>query len=151
MARTTAGKVREVLLRDYDSVDEPSLTPFIDAAGALADDLEDAAESAPSASRLELIERWLAAHFYAMSDQPFSEEWVGKAKASYQGSRGETLGKYLEASKYGQQAILLDPTGYLSAQVAAAVVAAAGTRTITASATWLGKPPSQQTDYSDRD
>jgi hypothetical protein len=74
--RTTPAAVKAVLARDYDSVDEPSLTPYLDAASLLVGDLEDAASTAPAAARLELVERWLAAHYYALSDQPYSDEWT---------------------------------------------------------------------------
>ena len=132
--------VKQVLMRDYDTATEPSLTPFIDIAGALVDDLVAAATTAPTTARLELLERWLAAHYYALSDQPFMEEWDSQGKAKYQGETG----KYLEATKYGQAAVGLDSTGYLSRL-------ARGVTRVSAGMTWLGKPPSEQTRYEDRD
>lgn len=142
--RTTAAKVRDLLMRDYDSVDEPSLTPHLETAYALTSRAVAYAQDhslALSTAEAELVERWLAAHFYAMSDQPYEEEWTGKGKAAYQG-RGVSFGKYLEASKYGQQAAILDRGGYLQAL-------AAGRRT--GRVEWLGKAPSQQTPYWQRD
>jgi hypothetical protein len=145
--RTTPAAVKAVLARDYDSVDEPSLTPYLDAASLLVGDLEDAASTAPAAARLELVERWLAAHYYALSDQPYSDEWTEGAKATYQGKTG----MYFEATKYGQAALGLDTTGYLAGLQAAAVVASGGSSRVTAGVSWLGKAPSAQRDYNQRD
>jgi hypothetical protein len=62
MARTTEAAVK--LIIKVNETATPSLTPFIDAANMLvtklctSDDLDD--------DQLEIIERWLAAHFYAI-------------------------------------------------------------------------------------
>lgn len=138
MARTTAEKVRAVLNRDYDSRREPSLTPYIEAASALVDDAA-AADTSLSSSRLEKVERWLAAHFYKVSDKPYLEKWTGDAKAKYDGATG----KYLEATLYGQTAVALDTSGYLAGLAQGGLRRQAGTA-------WLGKTFRQQTDYEDR-
>lgn len=145
MSRTTPSKVKEVLMRDYDDVLAPSLTPFIDAASLIVDDLEAAADEAPASARLALVETWLAAHAYVQSDQPYEEEWVGKAKATYQ-AKGK-LGQGLAGSKYGRFAAELDTTGYLAGLIASAE----GKRRLTAGADWLGKAPSEQTAWWERD
>lgn len=142
MARTTPSQVKAVLGGDYDAEAEPTLTPYIDWAGALVDDLDEAATTSPTTARLTLIETWLAAHAYVMSDQPYEESSQGKSMGVFQGSGAKTIGKYLEASKYGQQAILLDGTGYLINL---------GQRRLTVGATWLGKTPSEQINWWDRD
>lgn len=139
--RTTAQAVKALLMRDYDTVDTPSLTPFIEVAEALTDDVEAHASAnsvSLSASRLERIERNLAAHFYAGSDKPYAEEWTDKAKAVYQGRTG----MYLERSYYGQAAVLLDKSGYLASL-------AKGSRA-TASLGWLGKGEPEQLSYDER-
>jgi hypothetical protein len=51
---------------------------------------------------------------------------------------------YLESTLYGQTALVIDHSGCL-----ATITAGAGPKT--ASAEWLGKPPSDQTDYEARD
>jgi hypothetical protein len=141
MARTTSSAVQGVLLRDYDSRDNPSLTPFIDTASSVVDDVALCAvnKGTPlSDAKLELIERWLSAHCYAMNDQPYAEKKTMQASAVFQGRTG----MYLEATKYGQMAVSLDPTGCLSA-------IASGSRK-KASIAWLGLPESEQTPYRDR-
>jgi len=136
MARTSAASVRAVLLRDYDTENSPSLDPFIDWASAAVDRVSACAARkgvALSASELELLERWLAAHAYAMSDQPFSQKRTGDSSGVYQGQTGMSL----DATKYGQQALVLDASGCLAAM----------SKRQRAGAAWLGKPPSGQVPY----
>lgn len=143
--RTTSAAVKGILLSDYGETAagvDPSLTPFIETAAAIVDDVVECAlakDLTLSVPRKELIERWLAAHFYVMSDQVVKEERTEGAHAKYQGETN----MYLEASKYGQQAILLDSTGCLAA------IAAGGENT--ADGFWLGKPESEQIPLDERD
>lgn len=145
MARTTSTAVIAVLLDDYGPRGDgtlPDLTAFVETASAVVDDVEDCAAARDrtlGSTRLELIERWLAAHFYAVSDQPYRSKSTADASATFQGDTA----MYFEATKYGQTAMRLDPSGCL-----AAIGGAAPAR---ARAFWLGKPPSEQTDYEDRD
>ena len=64
-----------------------------------------------SSTRLEIIERWLAAHFYSIYEP--------RAKNERAGSVGETIeskvGLGLDVTRYGQQAQLLDTNGGLAA------------------------------------
>ena len=118
--RTTEAAVSGIIEVDSDI----SLTPFIETASNLTDRVA-AASSPPAAATLELIERWLSAHFYTVRDpRPVSER---------AGSVGETVQSRvdlgLKTSHYGQMAISLDPTGTLKA-------ISAGTRQ--ASVTWVG-------------
>lgn len=139
MARTTSSAVEQVLLGDYASDSSPSLTPFIEAASAVVDRVEtcsDDKEIALSDAELELIERWLAAHFYAMTDQPYAETETLTSRAKFQGQTGMGL----DASKYGQMAKVLDYSGCL-AEVGNPRVGGF----------WLGRRPSEQTPYVDRD
>lgn len=141
MARTTADKVRGVLMRDYDTVDLPSLTPFVETANSLTDEVAAVAAGrnvSLGSARLELIERWLAAHFYSQSDRPYAENMTRSAQAKYQGQTG----MHLESSFYGQTAMVLDTSGALRS-----LNSPAGR----AYAAWLGKAPSEQTDYVERD
>lgn len=144
MARTTAEAVKALLTPggDYDLVNNPSLTPFIESATLIVNRISAAATAASkslNADEKEMIERWLAAHFYVMSDQNYTSRSTAGASGSFQGQTGS----YLEASKYGQMAISLDYSGMLYSLTS-------GPNRRTAKATWLGKPVSQQIDYEDR-
>lgn len=124
MSRTNSTAVQEVLGRDYDASpevgDPPSLTPYIDTAASIVDDLVDYCDdneiTEPSAAKLELIERWLSAHSYCLSDKAFTSKSTAGASASFNGQTG----KGLTATLYGQQAVALDPTGYLQSLAAEA-------------------------------
>lgn len=139
-ARTTVAAVKGVLIEDYDSIDEPSLTPFIDTAASFIRQIIRCATRkgfTHDEEDLELIERWIAAHCYAMSDQPYKSRSNLRASGAFQ---GETK-MYFEATKYGQMAVALDESGCLGNVSSGAV----------ARAKWGGRRPSEQTDYKDRD
>lgn len=124
---------------DYGS--SRSLTPFIDTATVIVDRVKTAAAAkgiALLATELELIERWLAAHFYAQSDKPYAEKETGNAKAKFVGRTG----MYLESTLYGQTAARVDPSGVLAALATSARAVGRGH--------WLGRRPSEQTNYNDR-
>lgn len=140
MARTTSSAVQLILLKDYDGEDLPSLSPYIEAATAIVDRVESCAsekEIPLSATELELIERWLSAHFYQMSDQAYTSKSTGGASGSFKGQ----FGAGFEITTYGQMALRLDYSGCLSAI----------DKRQTAGAFWLGKEPSNQTPYYQRD
>jgi hypothetical protein len=140
MARTNAGAVQKILMKDYDFVEIPTLQPFIESASAVVDRVVTCAinKGLPlTGTETELIERWLAAHFYAVSDKPYSSRSTDKASANFAGQTG----MYLEFTQYGQQAVTLDWSGCLAAL----------TKRNRASMDWLGKAPSAQIDYTDRD
>lgn len=137
--RTTVDKVRDVLVsgKDYDG--STDLQPFIDTAVVLADRVSSLdADSILDSTTLERIEAWLAAHLYCTPDRPRQSLSRGGANASYQGQTG----MHLESTYYGQSAMDLDFTGTLRKINGGNVRAAAS---------WLGRPPSSQTDYVDRD
>lgn len=140
MSRTVPSAVQAILGPNYDTRNNPSLTPFIDAASAMVDDVVDcAAEEGTTltAAKLELIERWLAAHFYHCSDPTYSSRSTEGASGSFmgQGTQG------IEGSRYGQMALRLDPSGCLRATEKGS----------NGQFIWLGKPPSEQIDVDDRD
>jgi hypothetical protein len=145
VARTTSAAVKDVLRLgslggDYDDANEPSLTPYITAANLIVTRVNTCATARGrtlSAAELAEIETWLAAHFYVQSDQTYASKSTGGASASFHGQTG----MYLESSRYGQTAVSLDYSGCLSAL---------GNRR-TAAGYWLGRRPSEQTDYSERD
>lgn len=125
---------------DYDGV--TSLVPFIQTASALVDAISSYASDngvSMGASLLELIERWLAAHYYCQADRLYSFKTTEGAQATFQGKTG----MYLEYTPYGQTAVGLDSSGYLAS------LAQGGRKR--ASISWLGKPPSSQIDYDQRD
>jgi hypothetical protein len=135
MARTTATAVQDILGPNYDGVS--SLTPFIDAATDIVTwlDSKDTGNDLSTAT-LELIERWLSAHFYAQSDPILQSKSTGRSSGVFQGQTAMGLMN----TNYGQQALLLDASGNL------------GKRGKTkATLSWLGKAPSTQIDFADRD
>lgn len=106
--RTSPALVKEIIEFDTDL----SMQPFIIAASNMVDQLaaEADTEYTLAAATLELIERWLAAHFYAMRDQQYSSKSTGGAGGSFQGQTSMVL----TATQYGQMAMLLDTTNWLS-------------------------------------
>lgn len=116
--RTTSELVAGIIEID----EEIPLDPFILAASILVDRVRDAAvendllkdgESGELTreGKLEKIERWLSAHFYATRDPRAKQEQAGKVGATYQ-SETDLM---LLNSHYGQVAIMLDETGTLKA------------------------------------
>jgi len=111
--RTTEAAVKLVLGGNYDSAAAPSLVPFIDVATDVVDAVSayaTAEGSALSGTRLELIERWLTAHYYQISDPGYSSRSTGGTSGTFHGQTG----KGYDATMYGQQAKLLDTSGYLA-------------------------------------
>ena len=143
MARTTSALVQGVLRSasvggDYDG--STSLTPYIDAANLVVTRVDTCATASGytlTSDELEKIETWLAAHMYAMADQPYSSRTTSRASGAFYGQTG----MHLDATKYGQTAKMLDPSGCLAAL-------GKGTK---GRMKWLGKAPSGQTEYVDRD
>lgn len=135
MARTTAALVAGVLVDastsasgqgDYDG--STDLTPYIDAASSVVDDLEAADEDGDlSSAKLEIIERWLAAHYYTIMDPIYMSKTTMGRSASFQQR------SYLDVAKQ------LDPTGMLEALVE-------GKR---AKGFWLGRAQDQYADENE--
>lgn len=139
MARTTSDLVKGILLQDYDAKKAPSLTPFIDTASIVVDEVVRLAAGAgyPLAANVqEMVERWLSAHMYQQSDKGYQSKGQGGASASFAGQT--TMG--FESTLYGQTAMRLDFSGYLTAINKRQV----------AGCQWLGKTQSEQIPYDDR-
>lgn len=137
MARVTSGEVQAVLLDHYDG--SSSLVPFIAGANLTVTGLSTQATNKGitlSAATLKEIERWLAAHMYAMVDQVLEQEMIGRAGGKFQGKTGMNL----DATKFGQMAKMLDTSGLLARMGNGKARMA-----------WGGKKPSESTDYVDRD
>lgn len=116
MPRTTAEAVggEEGIIEVDDSI---SLEPFIEAANELVTEIcaavmqDDGVTPFHSNSRLELIERWLSAHFYAVRDPRAHVEQVGLIRSHF-----ESKVEYgLKNTRYGQQALRFDTSGALAA------------------------------------
>jgi hypothetical protein len=106
MARTTEALVGKIVDLD-DTID---VDPFIEIATLMVDDVIVPA-SDYSATRLEQIERYLAAHFYALKDQQPASEGAGSVSVSYQ----NRVDLYLNFTRFGQMAMTLDIDGILAA------------------------------------
>jgi len=142
MARTNASYVIALLRpgRDYDG--QSDVAPFIASATAVVDRVDACATDKGvtlSSTELELIERWLAAHFYKSSDRQEQSKRTMSAAATFGGKTGLNL----DGTTYGQTAMVLDPSGCLAA-------VGSGERK-RASCFWAGRRPSEQTDYRNRD
>ena len=139
--RTTVTAVQEII-----ETDETVLTvaPFIETANALVTEVcatilqTDGVTPYYDSTRLELIERWLAAHFYAIRDPRRVSESVGSVREVFQ----FRLGLHLDVTTYGQQAMLLDTQGglaRLSASMKAGGKNGAGSRLISqVGVIWMG-------------
>ena len=102
MARCTDTEIKEIIETTIDT------TPFIQAANlvvtarlgaqGLGDDL------------LKEIERWFTAHLVAIREPQAKAEKVGDTGVTYFGKDGYGL----DATPYGQQVKVLDPTGLMA-------------------------------------
>ena len=105
--RVTDDEVSSIItVRPSDNV-----WPFI----RMANRLTDACADNDSGSLLDVellyqIELNLACHFYSMWRQLYTEKQTGDASGKFQGMTG----MYLEASQYGQTAMMMDITGCLA-------------------------------------
>ena len=107
--RTSPTDVQDTLMDLYDG--SADLTGFIAAGNSLTNKVAtNDTDSLLDSDDLELIERYLAAHFYGVSDQVPQSKGTGRANASF---RGQTA-MGLEFTQFGQMAMTLDVTGYLS-------------------------------------
>lgn len=141
MARTTPTDVQNILAGNYNGTTD--LVQFIDAATVVVDEVSTCASDRGNAlgtTVLELIERWLSAHFYLSSDPLYSSKRTERAAAVFQG-RNQSTSNSLETTDYGRRAMMLDPSGCL-----ASVGESRNLQLI-----WLGKAPSDQIAVQDRD
>lgn len=116
------------------------LGAFLEVANVMTDKIASCATDRGqtlTTSQLEMIERYLAAHFYSLRDPEYKQKKTGDASASFFGQDG----KGLEGTRFGQAAMTLDTSGCLRSFDQGTF----------ADMTWLGKPKSDQIDYEDRD
>ncbi len=103
MARTTADAVLSIMKTDLTASD---VDPFVTMAHEMVEELV-AVEDDVSETLLEKLEQLLGAHFTTVLDPRVSSGGEGDSTISFEGSTGEDL----RASRYGNAAIALDPTG----------------------------------------
>lgn len=130
MSRTTANAVGEIV-KIKSSV---SIDPFIEVANAVV--TKHCIDPDFTAEELELIERWLSAHFYRMRELQLTFEKAGTVSRSF----NSELELGFDNSTYGQMAMRLDWSGALSAlneQAKRGVMPTVGV-------TWLGTPVEEQ-------
>ena len=134
--RTDNRRVRAVI--DFSS--NLGTAPFIRTANRLTDKVSAADVDGDLGVELLIeIETYLAAHLCAQRDPQYSSKSTGGASGQFQGQFGQRL----DATSWGQTALMLDATGYLAKLNEG--------KRAKASMTWVGKPPSEQTAYEDRD
>lgn len=109
MPRTTPTDVATIFDTDLDTSSGGALDQWVEIANTVVDDIA-AEDGTISATRLTQIEKLLAAHYASAQDQRISNTSRETASVDYQGDTGMNL----RGTKYGQQAIQLDPTGTLS-------------------------------------
>jgi hypothetical protein len=112
MPLTTVIAVQGIIEHDT----EIPLDPFIETASMIVDRVlvpvkDDDGSLYYNNTQLEVIERWLAAHFYAVRDPRTAFEGVGKVQASFESK----VGLNLNNTRYGQAALGLDTSGTLAA------------------------------------
>lgn len=126
--RTTPALV-EGIIQTQIGID---LTPFIAAANELTTDVCGSSGYSDGYvnSKMELIERWLSAHFYTVFDNQLAAAKAGSVSAHFQ----YKVDYGLRSSMYGQNAIFMDTAGNLAALTNTDAVK----RVIKISVSWLG-------------
>jgi hypothetical protein len=106
--RTTEEAVGGIIELDEDI----DLTPFIETANNIIDRV--CLQSGYDDSTLELIERWLSAHFYSIRDpRTISESVKGISERFEDGIGGSSRSSGFSLTRYGRQAMLIDTDGNL--------------------------------------
>ena len=135
--RTTEDAVRAII----DNTTTIDMTPFIRIANLLVTKVDSADEnSLLSTSDLVELETWLAAHFYAHRDQLLQNKSTSGASGGFQGQTG----MFFSSTQYGQTALMLDVTGYLSSLQQMAQNGRKKAQMI-----WLGSTESEARGYSE--
>lgn len=130
MARRTTSELVRALLGVADSVD---VDPYIDTATMLVDKVATCANGSMSDQQLELIERWLSAHFGSVSSAGrVKRKKIGDAELEFWDTKGN-MG--VSSTFFGQQALAIDTSGCLTRLAVGA-----------ARSDWVGDPnPKQET------
>jgi hypothetical protein len=142
--RTTSTDVEAILYYTLGGTQKDAnldVLPYIEIASVLTDKVEECDASRKDEltdGQLEGIERYLAAHLYALDDQQYRAKQTERASAQFGGKTDMGL----DFTRFGQMAKILDTSGCLDSF---------DTKQHYIQMTWLGKAPSAQTDYEDRD
>ena len=107
MSRVSVAEVKQIIDID-DNIIDADLQVFIEDASDLV--TEVCTSSILTAARLKTIERWLSAHFIAISDMRASDEKAGPVSQGFQ----YKVDIGLDVTMYGQQAKRLDISGALA-------------------------------------
>ena len=113
MSRTTRTLISGIIELDLEIIpDDAAMLPFITMANELVTEacVTNGPTTAYDGTRLELIERSLAAHFYTNRDPRSVDEKAGSVGNRYQSK--VDLG--FDTSHYGQSAMRLDTNGGLA-------------------------------------
>jgi hypothetical protein len=135
-------RAKESDVRDVVDLDVTvNLLPFLRAANRLVDYVvTQDADGLLTTGMLRDVETFLAAHFAVHNrDHQYNSKSTGGASGSFTGQ----FAMRLESTSPGQTAMLLDLTGTLKQLNEA--------RRPQIQVSWLGKRPSEQTNYVDRD
>lgn len=101
--RVTDPEVKAILDTSIDT------TPFITLASLQID--QHLASAGLSAALLKELERWLAAHLACIRDPRFTQVRTEGDAFTYEQGK---MGMGLQATRYGQQVLAMDPTGILA-------------------------------------
>ena len=107
--RTDAEAVRKLI--DWPE-DDDDFGPSIETASSIVTDIcVNTTTYTYTAAKLELIERWLAAHFFTVQTGQVTEEQAGPVREKF----AFKIDLYLNNTKYGQMALAIDTAGNLAA------------------------------------
>ena len=107
MARTNSTKVAKLINEEFIPC-EFDFEPFIETANILVSEV--CLSSGYSSAVLEIIERWLAAHFAVINLGQIRKETIGRSTEEL----ATKIELNLAQTKYGQQALVLDYKGNLA-------------------------------------
>ncbi|MBU0846544.1 hypothetical protein KKH23_05090 [Patescibacteria group bacterium] len=112
--RTTKDNIEGIIELDPEIVpDDAAMLPYITVANELVTECctgDAGPDDEYNDDRLELIERWLAAHFYTVRDPRMVSERAG----SVSGTAQSKVDLGFDTSHYGQIAMRLDTNGGLA-------------------------------------
>ena len=108
----TPSSVKLILGPEYSGVEETAIAEFIEAAELVVS--EDLAASTASVPRLELITKYMAAHFTVVSFERggLTRQKAGESADTYKTGLDSDQGYLL--TRFGQQAVSLDTSGILA-------------------------------------
>jgi hypothetical protein len=106
MSRVSSAEVLAIMDTEVTDAD-----PFIIPANLIVTDRLGSAGL--SDDLMKEIERWLAAHLVSIRAPKIMEEKIGGASQKYEGIVFIGSKKGLDTTRYGQQVLIMDPTGIM--------------------------------------